>query len=107
MINKAEKESLKKKLAEFLRAAPSEKIIKELIARGNFSEQQAKNFLETYFNEAFVSLDLVIDEISYDMKLLEVGAGICIFSLFLKKIGFDIIALEPSINAICCGRDLA
>jgi len=85
-------------LDEFLQSAPRELIIRELVLRGNFSEQQAGDFIDVYFNEAFVSLDLINNQIDKNMKILEVGAGICIFSIFLKKSGFNIVALEPSIN---------
>ena len=59
---------------------------------------QVQEILETYINEARASLYFINPLLPHrSARILEVGAGICILSLFLKKKGFNIIALEPAV----------
>ncbi|MCI5207239.1 MAG: methyltransferase domain-containing protein [Candidatus Electrothrix sp. ATG2] len=59
---------------------------------------QVQENLETYINEARAALNFIHPLLPHrNARILEVGAGICILSLFLKKEGFDIIALEPAV----------
>jgi len=55
----------------------------------------SKNTLDTFKNEAKVALSLVKEKLSYEQNILEVGAGLCLLSLFLKSKGYSITALEP------------
>ncbi|MBL3526125.1 MAG: class I SAM-dependent methyltransferase [gamma proteobacterium endosymbiont of Lamellibrachia anaximandri] len=51
--------------------------------------------LHTYINETRVALRLIEGTLEKDKQALEVGAGLCLFSLFLKQQGYQITALEP------------
>ena len=59
-------------------------------------ETDIRSTLTTYANEAHVTLNVVGDSLTPSQRILEVGAGLCLFSLFLKSEGFEITALEPS-----------
>lgn len=52
--------------------------------------------LATYANEARAALSLISPFLSKDIRILEVGAGLCLLSFFLKQEGYDIVALEPA-----------
>ncbi len=54
--------------------------------------------LNTYANESRISLALIIDRLQAGQQLLEVGAGLCFTSLFLKAEGYQITSLEPAIG---------
>jgi len=54
--------------------------------------------LNTYANESRVSVALIVDRLQPGLQLLEVGAGLCFTSLFLKAEGYQITALEPAIG---------
>ncbi|RME61127.1 MAG: class I SAM-dependent methyltransferase [Caldilineae bacterium] len=54
--------------------------------------------LQTFMNEARATLMLVEDMIRPEASCLEVGAGLCLFSLYLKRQGIRIKALEPAIG---------
>lgn len=51
--------------------------------------------LQTFIGEARASLELVEQHLDKSCALLEIGAGLCITSLFLKSEGYNITALEP------------
>ncbi len=87
---------LQEKLDEFIQSIPSERISGELALRCGMAGEEAKAFLDLYVNEMRTTLDLVDKKIKPGLKVLEVGAGLCLFSVFLKKQGYDITALEPS-----------
>ncbi|MDQ6982761.1 MAG: methyltransferase domain-containing protein, partial [Mariprofundus sp.] len=54
--------------------------------------------LNTYANESRVSVALIMDRLQPGLQLLEVGAGLCFTSLFLKAEGYQITALEPALG---------
>lgn len=54
--------------------------------------------LETFRNEARATLALVAAHLRPGLRLLEVGAGLCLFSVFLRREGFNITALEPAMG---------
>jgi len=56
---------------------------------------EAKATYQTFANEAQVALSLIENELNFDQEILEVGAGLCLLSLFLKQQGYSITALEP------------
>lgn len=90
--------NLQERLDEFLRTMPMDILVGQLASRCSMTEQEAEAFLELYANEMRTTLGLVSEEIRSELKMLEVGAGLCLFSVFLKKQGYDITALEPSIS---------
>jgi len=53
--------------------------------------------LQAYVNETRASLTLIQEHVRPGQRILEVGAGLCLLSLFLKHEGFDVVALEPAL----------
>jgi len=45
-----------------------------------------------------VTLDLILADLDVEHRVLEVGAGLCLTSLFLKQEGYSIVALEPALG---------
>jgi len=88
--------NLQEKLEEFLRSMPGKKIVELLISRSGMAAEEAEKFLGLYANEMRTTLELVNGKIEPGFKILEVGAGLCLFSVFLKEQGYDITALDPS-----------
>jgi len=62
------------------------------------SKEEVEALLKTFSNEAFVALDLIIEQLDINKNMLEVGAGLCLLALFLKNEGYRITALEPAIG---------
>lgn len=90
--------SLQARLEEFINSMPIDRLARELASNCAMSEAETKAFLDLYINEMRVTLDMVGEYILPDLKILEVGAGLCLFSIFLKQQGHDITALEPSVG---------
>lgn len=90
--------ALQKRLNEFLQSIPVERLAKELASSCGMSSEEARMFLEVYANEMRMTLELVGEKLEPGLKMLEVGAGLCLFSVFLRKQGYDITALEPSVS---------
>jgi len=84
--------ALTDRLDHFLDNMPFETIAAEI------GTEEALTMLHTYANESRVSLALIAHHIEKEHKLLEVGAGLCFTSLFLKSEGYIITALEPAIG---------
>ncbi|WP_025386101.1 class I SAM-dependent methyltransferase [Legionella oakridgensis] len=83
-------------LESFIHKIPKKQIIEDAVATTHCSTQQISSILDTYINETRVSLNLVKEYLSKELSILEIGAGLCFFSLFLKENGFAITALEPA-----------
>ncbi|HEY1772233.1 MAG TPA: class I SAM-dependent methyltransferase [Gammaproteobacteria bacterium] len=95
-MNAPETAGLQGELDRFLASMPIEKLSGELALRCGMTEDDAKSFLMEYVNEMQITLDLVDGNIRTGSRILEVGAGLCLFSVFLKALGHDVVALEPS-----------
>lgn len=54
--------------------------------------------VDTFSNEARITLALVTHHLRSGVCMLEVGAGLCLFSLFLRREGYDVTALEPALG---------
>lgn len=87
---------LQGRLEEFLQSIPVERLAGKLALHCGMSGEEAEAFLKLYANEMRTALDLIGEKIEPGLKMLEIGAGLCLFSLFLRKQGYDITALEPS-----------
>lgn len=87
---------LQEKLDDFLLSLPMDLLVSRLASRCGMTGEEAGTFLKLYANEMHTTLGLVGEKIEPGFKMLEVGAGMCLFSVFLKKQGYDITALEPS-----------
>ncbi len=70
----------------------------ETVNSETISAENVLAMLDTYANESRVSISLVIEHLDMDKTLLEVGAGLCFTSLFLKSEGYRITALEPALG---------
>ncbi|GAV20304.1 bifunctional 3-demethylubiquinone-9 3-methyltransferase/ 2-octaprenyl-6-hydroxy phenol methylase [Mariprofundus micogutta] len=90
--------TLKSELLEFLDLIPFDAIAQQVAASTGKPAGEISSLLDTYANESLVSLDLVIERLDSAERILEVGAGLCLLSLFLKQQGYPIIALEPALG---------
>jgi len=88
--------SLKRRLEQFLDELPQTSIVRQVSRDTGCTPAVAEKMLETYANEAQITFNLVASSLSREKRILEVGAGLCLFSLFLKSEGYDIVALEPA-----------
>jgi len=86
----------KERLSRFLAALPAKEIAERVGKESGKSEEDIRKMLAMYGNETYAALELVRPRLDHGKRILEVGAGLCLFSLFLKFEGFDITALEPS-----------
>ena len=90
------KKNLEPRLERFLAILPWDELACQLNLETGMPETDIRSTLTTYANEAHVTLNMVGDSLSPGQRILEIGAGLCLFSLFLKSEGFEITALEPS-----------
>lgn len=88
--------ALDQDLENFLRQIPFDALAGPVAESCHTSCEEAREFLSLYANETRVALRLVRDHLKPGSRILEVGAGLCLFSLFLKSRGYDITALEPA-----------
>lgn len=95
-MNISEAIVMQEKLDAFLASMPIANLSRELASRCGMTQEEAEKFLMMYVNEMQVTLGLVEGRIKPGLKVLEIGAGLCLFSVFLKTLGCDVIALEPS-----------
>ncbi len=56
----------------------------------------AERALVSLMNEARITWRMIACVVRPGMRVLEVGAGLCLTSLFLKSEGLDVVALEPA-----------
>ena len=89
---------LKSELEEFLRQTPFARIAAAIAAETDRDGAEITAMLETYANESRATLELISPILSPAQRILEVGAGLCLTSLFLRQAGFNITALEPSLG---------
>jgi len=89
---------LRPKLEAFLAGIPIAVIVRDAAHRTGRDKTEITALLETFINETYVTLDVVEAHLDRKENTLEVGAGLCLFSMFLKKEGFSITALEPALG---------
>jgi SAM-dependent methyltransferase len=101
-LSKAETETaqhpLQPRLDAFLARLPLDAMVSRIQATSSFSREAIASTLTTFINETHATLAVVESRIDRKQRVLEVGAGICLFSAFLKSEGYDIVALEPAIG---------
>lgn len=85
-------------LEQFIATIPVESMADKLGTLNNIPHQHALQILATYINEMRVAMQLIEPLLDHDQRILEVGAGLCLFSLYLKQAGYNVIALEPAIG---------
>ena len=84
------------RLEEYLRQIPMPDIARTIASVSAAAPSDMENMLSIFANEARVTLQVVKPYLRKDILMLEIGAGLCFFSLFLRKEGYNIVALEPS-----------
>ena len=82
---------------KFISAMPTENLSKKISEKTGEDKTYVHTTLETYINEQKSALNFLHPFLTCrNTRILEIGAGLCILSLFLKKEGFNITALEPT-----------
>ena len=89
---------LGRKLEAFLGNFPIEGICECLENEQGLEKNYVKDILCTFANETRVTLGLVENFLNPEIRILEVGAGICLFSIFLKSENYNVVALEPALG---------
>ena len=91
--------SLEVRLNDFLAQLPAEDIAEDIIKRldSDANIDTMVQWLSVYINEARATLRLVEPYLQKESRILEVGSGLCILSLFLKSEGYQITAEEPAL----------
>lgn len=93
-----ENDSWNDRMLEFISKICLDTIPKDLIYKSppGYDTEEA---LRRYSAEAIAGLNLIKPHLPlikrYNLKILEIGSGLCILAHFLKTEGFDITALEP------------
>jgi len=86
------------RLDTFLGELPLESIAGQAAQISGKDAAGIAQILATFRNEARATLALVVGHLEKDARLLEVGAGLCLFSVFLRREGYQITALEPAMG---------
>ncbi|MDX8391358.1 MAG: class I SAM-dependent methyltransferase [Mariprofundaceae bacterium] len=86
------------RLNQFLTGLPVQSIASMAAASTQRDVAEITQILETFRNEARATLAVIAPHMRPQSRLLEVGAGLCLFSLFLKREGYEITALEPALG---------
>ena len=89
---------MKDRLDQFLRELPVQSLAYQAAETTGGDAPAIAQVLETFRNEAHATFELAVPHLQVGRRMLEVGAGLCLFSLFLKREGFDITALEPAMG---------
>src|SRR5262245_10446436 len=73
----------------------SERVVKRVAERTGGSLERTAATLNTYAAECRYGLHLLLTQLPVGGRILEVGAGLGMLSSYLRRMGHDIIALEP------------
>jgi len=98
ILNVKEQSALKESLENFLEQIPASEIAASVAVQSGKPEAEVLNLIQTFANESRVTLNLIIKQLDREQQILEVGAGLCLLSLFLRQQGFRNIALEPALG---------
>ncbi|HKI61605.1 MAG TPA: methyltransferase domain-containing protein [Mariprofundaceae bacterium] len=90
--------TLSPRLEKFLASLPVSQFAETIAKRADTDPIMVGELLDTYINEARVSFNLVEKRLKMESPILEVGAGLCLLSLFLKREGYTVVALEPALG---------
>ena len=86
------------RLERFLGELPLTALAETASRKADRPVPEVMEIFETFANETRATLRLVIDNLTPGQRILEVGAGLCLFSSFLKQEGYDVVALEPALG---------
>lgn len=89
--------TLETRLNEFITQMPLDQIADDIASETNAEASEVAAWLAIYLNESRASLRLIEPYLEKHLRILEVGAGLCILSLFLKSEGYNITAEEPAL----------
>jgi len=89
---------LEHKLEAFLEDFEIEGICNRLVSEDGLARNHVYDVLRTFANETRVTLGLVEKFLNPEKRILEIGAGICLFSIFLKSEKYNVVALEPALG---------
>jgi len=89
---------MKSRLDQFLAELPVQSIASLAAGATHRDAADIAQTIETFRNEARATFAVVAPHLRPETRLLEVGAGLCLFSLFLKQEGYKITALEPAMG---------
>lgn len=98
ILSYEEQAALKESLHHFLARIPFETLAGQIALEHGYQEKDIRSLFDTFANESLVTLDLIVADLDTKHRMLEVGSGLCLTSLFLKHQGFTIIALEPALG---------
>ena len=82
----------------FIQSIPLCRLSEEISRQTGKDQELVEEKLNLYINEAQAALHFVAPFLRRDIRILEIGAGICVLSLFLKGAGYKITALEPTLS---------
>ncbi len=86
------------RLERFLGELPLTALAETASRKAGRPVPEVMEIFETFANETRATLRLVVDDLKPEQRILEVGAGLCLFSSFLKQEGYDVVALEPALG---------
>lgn len=98
ILTNKQQSALKESLRHFLAQIPFEKLAGQIALEYGYTEKNIQSLFDTFANESLVTLDLILADLDKEQRMLEVGAGLCLTSLFLKQEGFIMLALEPALG---------
>ncbi len=98
ILTTQEQSKLRKSLQDFLAQIPFEALSDQIARQHGYAKTEIQALFDTFANESLVTLNLILADLDAKHRLLEVGAGLCLTSLFLKQQGFSITALEPALG---------
>jgi len=98
ITTREENASLLTELNHFLAEIPFANLAEKLAGENRLDEAVVRSMLDTYANESRVTVELIADHLQPHLRILEIGAGLCLTSLFLRQQGYDVTALEPAIG---------
>lgn len=98
ILNENEQSELEQSLEVFLKKLPIESIASTVATESGTEKSEIIQMIETFANESRVTLALIINQLHLQNRILEVGAGLCLLSLFLRESGFQVSALEPALG---------
>ena len=76
----------------------SERAVRRVIERTGGDRGQITAILNTYAAECRYGFGLIARQLPASGRILEVGAGLGMLSSYLRKLGHDVTALEPSLS---------
>ncbi len=81
---------------EHIALLTSERVVKRVTDRTGRDLEQTRIILDTYAAECRYGFHLIAKQLPAEGRILEVGAGLGMLSSYLRRLGHDITALEPS-----------